>query len=241
MTVTGDALNKLKNQLVSVASDQKGKVSVARMVGSVPGDLDVAARKVGNKMMADNVAIYQTTSTGLQSIALNKIPSAKILASGIVSCRTDWAGKIDLILISSVTGGEYRFGRLNGIMNDNGQITTVKILMNGADLGPFSAGFEIEDDAQVHDGDYVGVILNRQETMIEKLVVLTKFTNIPNSAWASVSSVTIGGRSYTVPSDVLCYNKASGKWVTMDEARAFATSSTVYTDKSGYVRVVEVQ
>ncbi len=241
LTVTGDALNKLKNQLVSVASDQKGKVSVARMVGSVPGDLDVAARKVGNKMMADNVAIYQTTSTGLQSIALNKIPSAKILASGIVSCRTDWAGKIDLILISSVTGGEYRFGRLNGIMNDNGQITTVKILMNGADLGPFSAGFEIEDDAQVHDGDYVGVILNRQETMIEKLVVLTKFTNIPNSAWASVSSVTIGGRSYTVPSDVLCYNKASGKWVTMDEARAFATSSTVYTDKSGYVRVVEVQ
>jgi len=70
---------------------------------------------------------------------------------------------------------------------------------------------------------------------------LTKFGNVANNAWSGASSVMIAGRSYTVPSDVLCYNTSTKKWVTLDEARAFAPSSTVYTDQSGYVRGVEVQ
>lgn len=70
---------------------------------------------------------------------------------------------------------------------------------------------------------------------------LSKFNGISNSAWSSSASVTIGGRSYTVPSDVLCYNLSSKSWVTLDEARAFAGTCTVYADDTGYVRAVEVR
>lgn len=133
-------------------------------------------------------------------------------------------------------------------MGDNGKITGVNIITgNDTQLGSFATGFNVEDqkdgeESPLRDGDYVGVLLDQQETRIRSLFILTKYSNIPNSAWNSASSVTIGGRSYTVPSDVLCYNKASGKWFdSLDEAHAFATTSTVYTDKSGYVRVVEVQ
>ena len=164
---------------------------------------------------------------------------------------------MDLIILSNVTGSDYKFGRLHYTMGEaqpvydkDDKVIDTKpgvsrlsvITGNGTQLGPFSVGyFTVVDDADVRDGDYVGVILNKQETMIETILVLSKYGNVANGAWSSASSVTIGGRSYTVPSDVLCYNKANGRWISLDEARAFAKSSTIYTDKSGFVRVVEVE
>lgn len=263
LTITGNVslseneVSKLKGQLAAISSNSKGKIGLARLTGSVPGDLDVSAEKMGSKLLADNVMIYQSTSSGVEAISLSKIPSARIPSSGVVYVRTNWAGKVDLIILSNVTGSDYKFGRLHYIMedvtpdyDDDGELTGTKhiseklsvITGNGTQLGPFSIGhYTVVDDAEVHDGDYVGVILNKQETLIETILVLNKYGSVSNNAWSSASSVTIGGRSYAVPSDVLCYNKASSKWITLDEARSFATSSTVYTDQSGYVRVVEVQ
>lgn len=242
-------VTRLKGQLVGVSSSSKGVIGLNRLVGSIPGDLDVTAEKIGTKLLAENVMIYQTTSDGIRAISLSQIPNNRIPSSGMVYARTNWAGKVDLIVLSNVTGSDYRFGRFSVIMGDNGKITGVNIITgNDTQLGSgsFATGFNVEDqkdgeESPLRDGDYVGVLLDQQETRIRSLFILTKYGNIPNSAWSSASSVTIGGRSYTVPSDVLCYNKASKKWVKLNEARAFATSSTVYTDKSGYVRVVEVQ
>jgi len=247
LTVTGDALDKLKNQLVSVASDQKGKVSVSRMIGNVPGDWDVSARKIGNKLLAANVAIFQTTSSGLQAVAVDKISATRVASSGIVSCRTNWAGQIDLILVSSLSSGDYRFGRLqfntvsteDPLGNPNGySLTSVSILTGfGTQLGPFN----LLADKTLHSGDWVAAEIIRDSAQLGTVYLLTKYANISNAAWSNASSVTISGRSYTVPTDVLCYNKANGTWITLDEARSFSTSATLYTDKSGYVRVVEVQ
>ena len=201
--------------------------------------------------------IYQTTSSGLKAISLKEISSASVPASAAVYARTNWAGRIDLIVFNSITGSDYQFGRLHYAMgdtepdyDDDGNVIGTKpvreklsvITGNGTQIGPFDMSyFTVVDDKEVHDGDYVGVILNKQGTLIETVLLLNKCENVANSAWSSAASVTIGGQSYTVPSDVLCYNKSSGKWVTLDEARAFASTSTVYTDQSGYVRVVEVR
>ncbi|MEA4940962.1 MAG: S-layer homology domain-containing protein [Oscillibacter sp.] len=249
VSLTDADVTRLKGQLVGVSSSSKGVIGLNRLVGSIPGDLDVTAEKIGTKLLAENVMIYQTTSDGIRAISLSQIPNNRIPSSGMVYARTNWAGKVDLIVLSNVTGSDYRFGQFSTIMGDNGKITGVNIITgNDTQLGSgsFATGFNVEDqkdgeESPLRDGDYVGVLLDQQETRIRSLFILTKYGNIPNSAWSSASSVTVGGRSYTVPSDVLCYNKASKKWVTLDEARAFATSSTVYTDKSGYVRVVEVQ
>ncbi|BAK99310.1 putative surface layer protein [Oscillibacter valericigenes Sjm18-20] len=263
LTITGtvslsDAeVSRLNGQLAAVSSSSKGTIGLARLTGSVTGDLDVSAEKMGSKLLADNVMIYQSISSGVEAISLSQIPSARIPASGVMYVRTNWAGKVDLMVLSNVTGSDYKFGRLHYTMGEvtpvydhDDNLTNTKsgsdklsvITGNGTQLGPFGIGYySVVDDAEVHDGDYVGVILNKQETMIETILVLNKYSSISNNAWSSASSVTIGGRSYTVPSDVLCYNKASSKWVTLDEARSFATSSTIYTDQSGYVRVVEVQ
>lgn len=250
-------VSRLKNHMAYVSSSFKGRLALARMDGGVPGALDVSARRMGSQLLADNVMIYQTTSSGMEPISLQEISSASIPASAAVYARTNWAGRIDLIVFNSITGSDYQFGRLHYSMggtepdyDDDGKVIGSKpvyetlsvITGNGTQIGPFSIGhYTVVDDREVHDGDYVGVILNKQENLIETILLLNKCENVLNSAWSSAASVTIGGQTYTVPSDVLCYNRSSGKWVTLDEARAFASTSTVYTDPSGYVRVVEVR
>ena len=257
VALTDREVSRLKNHLAYVSSSDKGTLALARKDGGVPGALDVSARRMGSQLLADNVMIYQTTSSGLKAISLKEISSASVPASAAVYARTNWAGRIDLIVFNSITGSDYQFGRLHYAMgdtepdyDDDGNVIGTKpvreklsvITGNGTQIGPFDMSyFTVVDDKEVHDGDYVGVILNKQGTLIETVLLLNKCENVANSAWSSAASVTIGGQSYTVPSDVLCYNKSSGKWVTLDEARAFASISTVYTDQSGYVRVVEVR
>lgn len=245
--------SRLKNRMAVVSSSQKGLLGVTQLTGGVPGDLDVAAKTMGGKRLAENVAIYQVTANGVEAIQISQIPAARVPASGAIYARTDWVGRVDLIVLSNITGSDYRFGRLSytrgdPTYDDSGNVTKPGaerlsvVTGNGMQIGPFSMShFTVVDDVEVHDGDYVGVILNKQQTLIETILVLSKYGNVSNSAWSSQASVTVGGRSYTVPSDVLCYNKTNRRWVTLDEARAFATSSTLYVDKSGYVRVVEVQ
>ena len=45
--------------------------------------------------------------------------------------------------------------------------------------------------------------------------------------------------TYTVPTDVACYNRDSQSWITLDAARAYASQATLYVE-DGTVRVIEV-
>lgn len=239
LTISGNVslsdteVDHLKNQLAVVSSSNKGLLGLTRPLGSVPGDLDVTAEKIGTKLLAENVMIYQTTSDGVKAINLSQIPSARIPSSGVVYVRTNWAGRADLIILSNITGSDCIFGRTGYMSGDNEKQYLQVITPNTTYTSHISSGVE--------GGIFVGATLAEDRT-IYNVLSLNKFENVSNNAWSSASSVTIGGRSYTVPSDVLCYNKTSRKWFdSLDEARAFANSSTVYTDQSGYVRAVEVQ
>ena len=118
----------------------------------------------------------------------------------------------------------------------------------GKTVGPYSTGFA------VRKGDYVAVTVGQRmafkpaegggseimlETAFTSCEVLSKQKNVPNSAWSGQSAVTIGGRTYTIPSDVLCYNKLTGQWMTLSQAHAYASSTTMYLHH-GAVRAIEV-
>jgi hypothetical protein len=238
LTITGTVslseteVNRLDGQMAVVSSSRRGTIGLARLMGSVPGDLDVSAEKMGSKLLAENVMIYQSTSDGVEAISLSKIPSTRIPSSGVVYARTNWAGRVDLIILSNVTGSDYVFGLAEYITGENEKPYLRVTTPNSSYTSNISGG--------VKDGTFVGATLAEDNTF-QAVVSLNEFDNISNNAWSSVSSVTIGGRSYAVPSDVLCYNKAISQWVTLDEAHSYAASSTIYADQSGYVRVVEVQ
>ena len=72
-------------------------------------------------------------------------------------------------------------------------------------------------------------------------VKLTSVKNVPLSAWRSPTLCYYDGVTYTVASDVACYNKLAGVWFdTLSDALAFGEKVTVYVDSSHVIRGVEV-
>jgi len=232
VSLTDTEVSRMKGQLAMVSSCSKGTIGLNRLTGGIPGDLDVTAEQMGSKLLAENVMIYQITSAGAKAISLSQIPSARIPSSGVVYARTNWAGKVDLIVLSNVTGSDYIFGIAGYTFGEDEDMNFQVITPSATYTSRISGGVEADT--------FVGITLTSSGT-IYTVNSLNKFGNVFNNAWSGASSVTIAGRSYTVPSDVLCYNTSTKKWVSLDEARAFAPSSTVYTDQAGYVRGVEVQ
>ena len=68
---------------------------------------------------------------------------------------------------------------------------------------------------------------------------LDKLSAVPNSAWSGQTAVTVGGRTYTVASDVPCYNSAAKSWMTLSQAHGYANTANLYVS-GGVVRVIEV-
>ena len=62
---------------------------------------------------------------------------------------------------------------------------------------------------------------------------------VPNTAWSGKSAITMDGRTYTIPATVSCYNRDLGKWVTLEEAHAYASQLDIYASDDGVVRIIE--
>lgn len=255
----------LVGQLVRVSSTYrdsttfKGHLSLSRLAGgNASGNLDVAARTMGQRKLADNVMIFQNGLDGAEAVSLSDLTDGVIPSGQIAYARVNSANKVDLIVLNSGIDGTVIYGRVYIEMNE---VSKVKRDENGNPIrdskgnlvyeqvdietlgveygnGKRTKAFSMRYD--VNGGDYVAVTLNRGGTGFSSLKKLSETKNVPNSAWTSESLVTIGGRTYTVPSNVLCYNRDMKMWVTLAEAHAYAEQCSIYTE-GGYVRCIEVK
>ena len=247
-TLSDGAAEQLSGQLVRVSSNKKGYISLSRLTGGVSGSLDVAARTLGSKKLADNVMVFENTSDGVQSISLSQLTSATIPSNQITYAATDWTGREKEILIGYAVGSTILYGRT--IFEDGdttwtdpetGEETTShgnnKITLDAGSktYGPYETGY------RSYTGECIGISLTGtgSNKHIAALVRLTALKNVSNSAWSGQGAVTVGGRTYTVPSDVLCYNRQTKDWVSLSAAHAYASESTLYIH-NGVVRIIEV-
>ena len=197
LTITGSvSLNdteviRLKDQLAGVSSNSNGTFGLSQLTGGVSGDLDVSAAKLGTNLLSENVIIYQSTASGLEPISLSQIPSARIPASGVVYARTNWTGKIDLLVLTNAIGSDYIFGRTHYTMDENGKLYLEVITRNATYTSNISGGPE--------DGIFVGMKLTK-DGRIESTLALNKFSSVANNAWRWVS-VSIRGRDASFCAD----------------------------------------
>ena len=233
---------ELDVQIVRISSNQSG-VTLSRLIGGTGGDLDVDAKKLGGKALAESVLIFENgKETTLDQLTSGVIPSNEILYA-----RTNWAGKVDLIVLGSTSGDTVYYGKADVTESTKtGELGTYKVRTlqvicgDGKTVGPYEIG------SGINTGDYVAVTIGTRkiedgtEKYVSSLTKLTELKNIPNSAWSGSSAVTVGGRTYRVSADVPCYNKDTGTWMTLSEAHAYASVSNLYV-KDGTVRVVEVK
>ena len=234
-------VERLNGQLVRVSSNKKDGLSLTRLTGGVSGDLDVENGKLGSRELAENVIIFQNDGSGLTAISLSQITEAKVPSSQITYAGTDWADRVKVIVLNSVTGSGYIFGRAHYTANYDEEGNRVGNAQLSVEYGEGKTTATFETGYVVRNGDIVGITIvtagNTQR--IGSLIYPDELRNVPNAAWSGKGAVTVNGRTYTVPASLPCYNRETKEWVTLTEARAYADNATLYVHQ-GVVRFLEV-
>ena len=244
---------KYDGQVVRVSSSKADTVTLSRVSGGASGDLDVSARKLGSRNLAENVMIFD----GGKDVSLGQLTSGIIKSSQVTYARVNWAGEVDLIVLRNA-GGNVIYGRAVIVTGEETKIPvadgeghepddkdwkptyetqlgrrTLEVFYgNGKSVGPYDAGYAS------NTGDFVAVtVKDGRYTSVEKLTMLR---GVSNSAWSGKTAVTAAGRTYTVPADVVCYNADGQRFVSLSEAHAYADRADLYV-QDGVVRAIQVR
>ena len=222
-------------QVVSVYADKSG-LKLNKISGGVGGDLLPKEGTLGGRKLADNVMLFD----GGRQIALSELSQTGVNSGRISYARTNWAGQVDLIVLNNGLAGDMIFGR--AIVDSKYDPTTGKetnrtitvVCSDTEKYGPINSG------NIVNTGAFVAVKLNKAGTMFTSFDVMSKLSNVSSSAWIGKTAVNFGSRTYEVPSNVQCYNADTGKWMTLDDAKAYGGTMNLYV-YDGVVRIVEVK
>ena len=222
-------------QVVSVYADKSG-LKLNKISGGVGGDLLPKEGTLGGRKLADNVMLFD----GGRQIALSELRQTGVNSGRVSYARTNWAGQVDLIVLNNGLAGDMIFGR--AIVDSKYDPTTGKetnrtitvVCSDTEKYGPINSG------NIVNTGAFVAVKLNKAGTMFTSFDVMSKLSNVSSSAWIGKTAVNFGSRTYEVPANVQCYNADTGKWMTLDDAKAYGGTMNLYV-YDGVVRIVEVK
>ena len=242
LSLTGMTVDsKLDGKLVSISSSSKTAVGLYAKTGGVSGDLNVREGTLGSKKLASGVMLFDD---GVLK-NLSDLTDVSVPQSRISYARTNANGEIDLIALSSTSGEKYGRAQIYSKPEQeddlNGGTTEVQVTY----LTVTSATGDVVKDVRcaysVRSGDFVAVKL-RDDGRLQTLSVLDKLGEVSASAWIGTTAVNYGGRTYTVPSDVLCWNRDGGSWLDggAEAALAYGGTMNLYV-RDGVVRVIEVR
>lgn len=229
-------MTNLKGKLVSISSSSKTSVGLYAKTGGVSGDLNVREGTLGSKKLASGVMIFDKGELkNLSDLTETTVPQSRISYA-----RTNADGEIDLIALSSTTGEKY--GRVTTVYEDprTDSFGTYNQQVIGIDDGKGSV--EKDSGYSVRNGDFVSYYVSASEKTYTNVTVLDKLGEVSASAWIGKTAVNYGGRTYTVPSDVLCWNRDGGSWLDggVEAALAYGGTMNLYV-RDGVVRVIEVR
>ena len=229
-------MTNLKGKLVSISSSSKTSVGLYAKTGGVSGDLNVREGTLGSKKLASGVMLFDD---GVLK-NLSDLTDVSVPQSRISYARTNASGEIDLIALSSTTGEKY--GRVTTVYEDprTDSFGTYNQQVIGIDDGKGSV--EKDSGYSVRNGDFVSYYVSASEKTYTNVTVLDKLGEVSASAWIGTTAVNYGGRTYTVPSDVLCWNRDGGSWLDggAEAVLAYGGTMNLYV-RDGVVRVIEVR
>ncbi len=228
----------MKGRLVRVASEGKGSIGLSRLGGGVSGALDLSTRRLGSSRLAETVTVYEYGAEGLEVRNYSDLGGGTIPASQISYAHLNWANQVDILVLGGVNNNNTIYGRTSVTMEgtDPDKITYYMTVYNGRErMGPFRLRHDIPG------GTYVMATSDSSGETYSALKELEKLAEVPNTAWSGQGVVTMNGRSYTVASDVICFNRDTAAWITLDEAHAYATSADLYASDDGVIRAIEVR
>ncbi|MEG2118809.1 MAG: S-layer homology domain-containing protein, partial [Pseudoflavonifractor sp.] len=255
---------KLQGQLVTVSSGRAGWLTVARLSSSgAAGALEVSARTLGGAPLADNVVLYERVGNGVPvRITMDQITRKTVPATQISYVGKDYAGRVDMIVFDDATGDCYSYGlaRMDVVSEMNSSNASLFVeYADGKTSEPLVSGATAEKNS------FIGVAASLDKvgstSRLARWVELKAVTKVSRAAFdmkdstaakqeqgrnAPIGTVNLTGMVLPISGDVVCYNKTTKRWFgSLDEARAYSDSLTVYYDRApqdgGKVRVVVVE
>ena len=227
----------LTNGVVRISASGKDRIYLSEASGgSVSGDLIVSERTIGSKKLADNAMVFENGKL----VALSSFTNDRVAREQISYARTNASGEIDLVVINRSTGERYGrvFWDVTSYPDPDTHETTYTELLGVDEGGTKTKTFAMKYN--VKTGDYVAFKINQGGTGFSQMIKLTELSKVSFSSWIGDNAVTFGSRTYEVPSDVLCFNKDNGEWITLAQAKTYADAANLYV-KDGVVRVIEVR
>lgn len=214
-------------KLVSISSAKDKSVSLSAKSGGASGDLNVREGTLGGKRIASNVLVYDDGK--LKS--LSELTEIIIPEDQIAYVRTNSSGEIDLIAISSADG-TVKYGRATVDAND--KTTTITVDCGGTT-------YSYEAYYAVKTGDFVA--FQEDGKRFTQMSAIDSIGKVSRSAWVGTTAINYGGKTYSVPSSVLIWNRDTKSWFTGDDAVkdaiAYGGTMNLYV-KNGVVRAIEV-
>ena len=224
-------------QVVSVYADKSG-LKLNKISGGVGGDLLPKEGTLGGRKLADNVMLFD----GGRQIALSELSQTGVNSGRISYARTNWAGQVDLIVLNNGLAEDVIYGR--AIVDSKydpttGKETDRKITIVCSDTEKYT----VYSGNSVSTGAFVAASIKKSvndRLMFTRFDTMSKLSNVSSGAWIGKTAVNFGSRTYEVPSNVQCYNDDTGKWMTLDDAKAYGGTMNLYV-YDGVVRIVEVK
>ena len=224
---------KYFGQLVRVSASKKDTIHLTSLSGGVSGDLNLTERTLGTKKLTENVLVFDRG----KQISLSQITSEIVKKDQITYARTNWAGDVDLIVLNGNMNDNSIYGRaiVRTTVIGEGEgaetNTTIEVVYGDKTTGELETGYSVPN------GSYVAAKV--KDGRFTSLTTLGCLKSVSDTAWLGSGTVLHGGRSYSVSPDVLCYNKDSQEWITLDAARAYSQTADLYV-KDGTVHIIEV-
>ena len=224
-------------QVVSVYADKSG-LKLNKISGGVGGDLLPKEGTLGGRKLADNVMLFD----GGRQIALSELSQTGVNSGRVSYARTNWAGQVDLIVLNNGLAEDVIYGR--AIVDSKYDPTTGKetdrtITIVCSDTEKYT----VYSGNSVSTGAFVAASIKKivnDRLMFTRFDTMSKLSNVSSGAWIGKTAVNFGSRTYEVPSNVQCYNDDTGKWMTLDDAKAYGGTMNLYV-YDGVVRIVEVK
>lgn len=246
---------RMQGVMVTVSSTKQDKLNLSRLTGiTVKGDLDVKGRTLGGVALAPNVTVYERVGAGApQPIHWAQITQDTVTADHISYVSTDYAGRVNYLVLDSVTGDglTYGFAAVSQETTDYfGGSSVENTCVTVGSTGPLVMG-----GAAIRTGDAVGIAASLEKMgSVQRLagwealhcaknISRTAFTMTSGEEGAPIGTVTTPELVIPIAADVLCYNAVTKEYfASLDEARSYASSLTIYYDRSpeegGKVRLV---
>ena len=231
--------------LVRVTSSGVGKLSASPAESTVSLSLNLTRGTLGSIPLADNVTVYERVKdSAAVEIDLEDILVSSVPSSQIDFYATNTNGEVSVLLMDNVTGGAYTYGKLTKGEQTGGSGTMTYTNATVSVTNSSGTSQEYITGQSFQGGVMGGVAINGEDKAVS-VVALSQSRDVARSAFDGSETVVIDGVKVPISSQVEVYNTDTGKWITLDQAKAYTDTFTVYYSGTpgtdAVVRVIATQ